>query len=117
MATTRFGYFYQDLQDRGLPVGNRYMYRDTNYPYSTTNAPALATTKALDGTLLPSKFVNSTGWSNIGANSATVFDKWKRYSFNQDLAYFKKGVWNAQLQVRIRLQSWHQRRDQWLQHG
>ena len=41
--------------------------------------------------LLPSKFVNSTGWSNIGANSATVFDKWKRYSFNQDLAYFKKG--------------------------
>jgi len=92
VATTRFGYFYQDLQDRGLPVGTRYMYRDTNYPYSTTNAPALEGTKALNGTTLPSKFVNSTGWSNIGANSATVFDKWKRYSFNQDLAYFKKGL-------------------------
>ena len=91
VATTRFGYFYQDLQDRGLPVGNRYVYRDTNYPYSTTNAPALATTKALNGTVLPSKFVNSTGWSNIGVNTATVFDQWKRYSFNQDLAYFKKG--------------------------
>ena len=92
VATTRFGYFYQDLQDRGLPVGTRYVYRDTNYPYSTTNAPALEGTKALNGTTLPSKFVNSTGWSNIGANSATVFDKWKRYSFNQDLAYFRKGL-------------------------
>ncbi len=92
VATTRFGYFYQDYQDRGLPVGNRYIYRDTNYNYSTANAPALAGTKALDGTVLPSQFVNSTGWSNIGNNSATVFDKWKRYSFSQDLAYFKKAL-------------------------
>ena len=89
VATTRFGYFYQDYQDRGLPVGLRYVYRDTNYPYNTGNAPALAGTTALDGTVLPSQFVNSTGWSNIGANSATVFDQWKKYSFNQDLAYFK----------------------------
>ena len=89
IATTRFGYFFQDNQDRGNPTGIRYIYRDTNYSYSTTNAPALATTKALNGTPMPSQFVNSTGWSNIGANTASVFDQWKRYSFNQDLAYFK----------------------------
>ena len=92
VATTRFGYFFQDYQDRGLPTGIRYIYRNTNYSYSTGTAPALATTKALDGTVLPSQFVNSTGWSNIGANSATLFDQWKRYSFSQDLAYFKKAL-------------------------
>ena len=94
VATTRFGYFYQDLQDRGLPVGNRgtstgtrttptarRMHRRWRRPRRWTEKPSC-----------PSKFVNSTGWSNIGANSATVFDKWKRYSFNQDLAYFKKGL-------------------------
>ncbi len=91
VATTRYGYFFMDNQDRGLPVGLRYVYRDSNYPYSTTNAPALASTKALDGTTLPAQFVNSTGYSNIGNNSATVFDQWKRYSFSQDLAYFKHG--------------------------
>ena len=34
-------------------------------------------------------FVNSTGWANIGANSQTAYDICKRYSFNQDLAFFK----------------------------
>jgi hypothetical protein len=51
------------------------------------------------------------GWSNIGANPATVFDKWKRYSFNQDLAYFK-GPGHAQSEVRILASARHQRRGQ-----
>ena len=89
IATTRFGYFYYNNEDRGLPSGIRYIYRDSNYPYSTGNAPALAGTKALDGTVLPSSFVNSTGWANIGANSQTAYDIFKRYSFNQDVAFFK----------------------------
>jgi hypothetical protein len=89
IATTRYGYFYYNTESRGLPTGIQYTYRDTNYPYSTGDAPAPATTKALNGTLLPSQFVNSTGYSNIGGNSQTAFDIWKRYSFNQDFAYFK----------------------------
>ena len=32
-----------------------------------------------------------TGYFNFGDNTATLFDQWKKYSFNQDLAYFKKG--------------------------
>jgi hypothetical protein len=89
IATTRFGYFYYNTESRGVPTGIQYTYRDTNYSYSTGDAPALATTKALNGTLLPSQFVNSTGYSNIGANSQTAFDIWKKYSFSQDLAFFK----------------------------
>jgi hypothetical protein len=89
VATTRFGYFYYDTQSRGVPSGIRYLYADTNYPYPTGNAPALADTKALNGSVLPSKFVNSAGYSNIGVNQQTAYDRWKRYSFSQDMAFFK----------------------------
>lgn len=99
VLTSRFGYFYYDYQDRGLASGLKYIYRDTNYPYSTGNAPALATTTALDGTVLPSQFVNATGWTNIGNNSQTVFDKWKKYNFSQDLAWFKRGFGTHNLKV------------------
>ncbi len=91
IATTRYGYFYQDYQDRGLPVGIQYTYRDTNYPYSTGNAPALAGTTALNGTPLQADLQHPTGYANIGTNNLTAFDRWARYSFNQDLAYFKHG--------------------------
>ncbi len=94
VVTTRFGYFFTDYQDRGLPVGIRYFYRDTTYPYSTGNAPAPASLPNINGTdtlgnAAPS-LVQSTGFSNIGANSATLFDKYARTSFSSDLAYFKK---------------------------
>jgi hypothetical protein len=91
VATTRYGYFYYNTESRGVPTGIRYVYTDTNYPYST-GIPGLATTKALNGTALPSQFVQSAGYANIGANSQTAFDIWKRYSFNQDLAWFKNAL-------------------------
>ncbi len=92
VATTRFGYFYTDYQDRGLPVGIQYIYRNSSYPYSAGSATkANASFVGLDGTAtLPASFYHGTAWSNIGANSSVAFDKLKRYSFNQDLAYFKK---------------------------
>jgi hypothetical protein len=94
VATTRFGYWAYDgtPESRGLPAGIRYVYTDSNYPYTTANAPALSTTKALNGQTLGAvapQFVNSAGYSNIGANSATVYDWWRRWNFNQDLSYFK----------------------------
>lgn len=101
VATTRFGRLYSDYQDRGVPVGNRYIYRDTNYPYSTGTgtvcaspvvAPCTVATTALSGaTLLASDpAIHSANWSNMGANSATVFDRYERLSFSQDVAYFAK---------------------------
>jgi len=100
IATSRFGYFYYSTSTFGTPVGVRYYYRDTNYPYNTGNVPANLGTPAgsgnvaLDGSALNSvnggAFVNSTGFFNFGDNTATLFDQWKKYSFNQDLSYFKK---------------------------
>ncbi len=92
VATTRYGYFYQNTESRGIPSGIQYTYRDTNYAYSTTNSPALASYKALDGSSLPSAFVNATGFANIPANTSIQFNKWQRFSFSQDLAYFKKAM-------------------------
>jgi len=90
VATTRFGYWAYDgtPESRGLPSGIRYVYTDTNYNYST-GIPGLPTTKALDGTPLPAQFQQAAGYSNIGANSATVYDWWRRWTFNQDLAFFR----------------------------
>ena len=92
VATTRFAYWaYAGTNvSRGLPTGIRYLYNDTNYNYST-GIPGLSTTKALNGTPLPTQFVNSAGFSNIGGNSQTAFDWWRRYNLSQDLAYFKTG--------------------------
>jgi hypothetical protein len=104
VATTRFGYWAYDEtpETRGLPTGIRYIYRDTNYNYPTTNAPALSSTAALNGQTLGSvapQFVNATGWSNIGANTATIYDWWRRWSFNQDLAFFKN--WHGTHNIKV----------------
>lgn len=100
VATTRFGYFFQDYQDRGVPSGIRYIYRDTNYNYSTANATnANGTWLSLSGASLPTQFQHSTNWSNIGANSQTVYDQFWRKSFSQDLAYFKRAFGTHNLKV------------------
>ena len=91
VATTRFGYFFYNSESRGTAAGIRYVYSDTNYNYSA-GAPAPATTKALNGTLIPSQFVQTTGYSNMGSNFTTAFDAWKRSNFSQDLSWFKRGA-------------------------
>lgn len=105
VATSRFGYFYYSTSSFGTPVGIRYFYRDSNYPYNTGNAsanlgtPAGSGNVALDGTTLNTvsggAFVHPTGYYNFADNTATVFDQWKKYSLNQDLAWFKKGFFGT----------------------
>jgi len=102
VATTRFGYYYQDYQDRGLPIGTRYLYADTNYPYAVGNVTVTPTLAALNGSVLQNvpgyqsmgpagaSLVQTGGWANIGVNYAVEFDKYKRYSFSQDFSYLKK---------------------------
>jgi len=89
VATTHFGYLFYNSESRGTASGIRYVYSDTNYSYGA-GAPAPATTKALNGTLIPAQFVNTTGFATIPANFATAFDAWKRWDFHQDLAWFKR---------------------------
>ena len=130
VATTRFGYFFNDFQNRGIPIGNRYRWIDSNYSYGSisttrtdpdTGLPIAAVAAVHNGTLdedtgfnspsyasiavdpdtghvttyfpnpLDTKWQRQTGFSSIGANTNTYFNKYWRKSFSQDLAYFKKG--------------------------
>lgn len=98
IATTRYGYFYNDFQNRGLAQGIRYRWLDPTYgysSYSTTGVTALAPgatayTYRL-GTDLATAYQQNPGFSSMGINQNTFFDKYWRKSFNQDLAYYKKG--------------------------
>lgn len=94
VLTTRFGRVYNDYQDRGIPVGIRYFYRDTTYPYGVGNAPAPASTTSLDGHTLgvaaPGS-VQTTGFSTMGDNTATLFNRFARLSYTADLSFFKRG--------------------------
>ena len=94
VLTTRVGRMYNDYQDRGIPQGIRYYYRDTTYPYATGNATAQADTMSLDGQQLgdvaPS-YEHTSSFSTMGDNTSTVFNRFARLSYTADLSVFKKG--------------------------
>ncbi len=94
VATTRFGYFYDNYEDRGRARGMRYRWLDPNYPYATGIGAATAGTEALDGTLLGDAYpsaIHTYLYSSMGANAWTLFDQTSRKSFSQDIAWFKRG--------------------------
>ena len=80
LVNARYGYFFSNNESRGTPTGIRYVYhlnalnaatRDVNNNPFPSNAP-----------------FNNEGFSNIPSNFATLFDAYKRKSFNSDVAYF-----------------------------
>ncbi|MBZ5723847.1 MAG: TonB-dependent receptor [Acidobacteriia bacterium] len=78
VVSARYGYFFNNNEQRGTPVGTRYIYQ------STVNASSLD----LGGAAFPSSTFNTLGFANIPSNLATVFDAYKRKGFNLDASYF-----------------------------
>jgi hypothetical protein len=78
VVSARYGYFFNNTEQRGTPIGTRYSYTST----------ANASTLVLDGSTIPTAFQNTSGYANIPSNLATVFDSYKRKSFNGDASYF-----------------------------
>ncbi len=105
VASSRLGYFYNDLQDRGLPQGIRYQYRDSNYNYpaqpGAASTPSLCPTFSTTGgcptlgTVAPAFVQNIAGFSNIASNFTQVFDRYRRLTFAQDVAYFGRGFFGT----------------------
>ena len=96
VATTRFGHAYQNYADRGLPNGDRYTL--------TANTPTQAQsptnpTQSLTGTLLEKAYSpisgQASGYANIAANLGYGYNINTRTTFNQDVAYFKKGFFGT----------------------
>jgi outer membrane receptor protein involved in Fe transport len=78
VVTARFGYFFQNTGQRGVNSGNRFVYQ------TTVNAAS----RDLSGQAFPSSSFNTAGYANIGGNFATIFDAYKRKSWNADASYF-----------------------------
>jgi len=78
VLSAKYGYFFSNTGSRGTPVGTRYIY-DTTVNASSTD---------LTGAAFPSSTFNTAGFFNIPSNFATLFDAYKRKSWNVDGSYF-----------------------------
>jgi len=74
----RFGYFFNNNEQRGTPIGTRYVYQ------TTVNAAS----RDLAGNAFPAASLNTAGFANIPSNLATSYDAYKRKGFNLDASYF-----------------------------
>ena len=78
VVSARYGYFFNNNEDRGKPVGLRYVWQ--------LNVPATSTD--LTGAAMPSNLVNTSGFNNIPSNLAYIYDAYKRKGLNVDGSYF-----------------------------
>ena len=78
VATARFGYFFTNSPQRGIPIGTRYLYNNT----------VNAASRDLADQAFPSSVLNSGGYANIPANLATIYDAYKRKQWSGDVSYF-----------------------------
>src|ERR1035437_434839 len=78
VVTARYGYFFNNPEARGTPVGTRYAYQ------ATVNASSVD----LAGNPFPASSINTSGYANIPSNLATSYDAYKRKGINVDASYF-----------------------------
>ncbi len=78
VASVRYGYFFNNTTQRGTPVGLRYLYNNT----------VNAASRDLASLAFPSSSFNTSGFANIPSNLGTVYDAYKRKSWNADASYF-----------------------------
>jgi outer membrane receptor protein involved in Fe transport len=83
VISARYGYFFNNTEQRGTPVGTRFSY----------SSGLTSTTQDIAGNPFPSSApFNTSGFANIPSNLATAFDAYKRKSFNTDVSYFVHGL-------------------------
>jgi hypothetical protein len=78
VLSVRYGYFFNNNEERGKPVGIRYSY----------NGSVTASSVDLGGVAFPASAINNNGFANIPSNLAYVYDAYKRKSLNVDSSYF-----------------------------
>ena len=93
LMSARYGYLYQDSQDRGKPNGVRYVF---NYNNTYTSNASLGAS-GLDGTtiLANAPYALGQGYSNIASNSQQFYNVLSRKGFNFDLSYLKTGIFGT----------------------
>ncbi|MDQ1474483.1 MAG: hypothetical protein QOJ99_5963 [Bryobacterales bacterium] len=74
----RYGYFFNNNEQRGTPIGTRYVYQDS----------VNAASKDLSGAPYPASSFNTVNFATLPSNLATAYDAYKRNSLNADVSYF-----------------------------
>jgi hypothetical protein len=86
VATTRFGYFFENYHDFGWPTTTPNLVWNTNGVRAVDNA----------GNPLPPALAQATGTTTTPyLGSFTLFNANKHYQFDQDVAFFKGGWWGT----------------------
>ena len=78
VVSARYGYFFNNNEQRGIPQGLRFAWSQ-GVPGTQTD---------LAGALMPSNLVNTNGFANIPSNLAYAYDAYKRKGLNIDASYF-----------------------------
>jgi hypothetical protein len=85
-VSARYGYLFTNTEDRGRPVGTRYLYNQN----VTTGKLDLAGNASY-----PASVVNPAGFANMTSNLQTQFDAYKRNSFSADASYVVGRLWGS----------------------
>jgi hypothetical protein len=87
VATTRFGYFFENYHDFGWP---------TTSPNLTWNTSVAAGQLDDAGNPIPGSLVQNAGYATQPYDASyTLFNANKHYQFDQDIAFFKSGWWGT----------------------
>jgi len=93
VVAVRYGYFYYNTEDRGLPTGIRDIYQNdlvvgtTLSPFSPPQTPVPQGPPLYIIPSGTSSFANPAGFANISANLTNLFDIFSRKGFNSDVSY------------------------------
>ena len=86
VVSGRYGYLFTNTEDRGRPTGVRYLY----------NQNVSASSVDLAGNPFPTSTVfANAGFANMTSNLQTLFDAYKRNSFNGDASYLVSNFWGS----------------------
>lgn len=86
VVAVRYGYFYYNSEDRGLPAGIRYVY-STDLTAGVTKSPLTSQPIIPAGDTADAPFAQSTGTANIANNLTTQHDIYSRKSLATDVSY------------------------------
>jgi hypothetical protein len=86
VVAVRYGYFYYNSEDRGLPAGVRYVY-SSDLTQGTTTSPLTGQPIVPAGDTTNAPFTHQTGFANISNNLTTQHDIFSRKTFATDVSY------------------------------
>jgi hypothetical protein len=96
VATTRFGYYFENYRDFGFPTGGTIFTWQNNGIGGTQACSIIPPATSCTGNALPANLQNGAGFFNVANNvNNTLRNANKHAQFDQDLALFKSGWWGT----------------------